>query len=71
MSSSLYAGQLLLLPILAATSYCSTAAACWPVNLRRNPLRLSKLCLQPCQHSSNLLTIASTNKYSRCYCQLQ
>ena len=52
-SSSLYAGQLLLLPILAATSYCSTAAVCCPVSLRRDPLRqvadacLSTLRLQP------------------------
>ena len=53
MSSSLYAGQLLLPPILAATSYCSTAAVCCPVSLRGNCLSqaanagLSKLHLQP------------------------
>ena len=53
MSSSLYAGQLLLPPILAVTSYCSTAAVYCPVSLRRDPLHqaadacLSKLCLQP------------------------
>ena len=33
MSSSLYAGSLLLLPWLAAKSYCSTAAVCCPVDL--------------------------------------
>ena len=52
MSSSLYAGQLLLLPILAATSYCSTAAVCCPFSLRGELLGLganaclSKLYLQ-------------------------
>ena len=53
MSSSLYAGQLLLPPILAATSYCSTAAACCPVSLCGNCLSqaanacLFRLRLQP------------------------
>ena len=47
MGSSLYAGQLLFLPMLAATSYCSTAAVCCPENLRIVSLHQAADCC-PC-----------------------